>query len=56
MKTIKKYVDWLNTNALTQEELAKSKGVTSRTIRNDVTKKKVTAYQLKARVLYENTK
>jgi DNA-binding XRE family transcriptional regulator len=55
-KQIKKYVDWLNTNTLTQEELAKSKGVTSRTIRNETTRKKIKVYKLKAIRLYENIK
>ena len=53
MKKIKKYVDWLNKNALTQEELAKSKGVTSRTIRNKITAKKIKQYELKSDKLYE---
>jgi DNA-binding XRE family transcriptional regulator len=52
-KTIQKHIDWLNTNTLTQEELAKSKGVTSRTIRNETTKKKIKVYKLKAIRLYE---
>lgn len=55
-KTIQKHIDWLNTNTLTQEELAKKKGKTSRQIRNDIKNNKVTAYKLKAHVLYENIK
>jgi len=54
MKTIKKYVDWLNTNTLTQEELAEKKGKSSRQIRNDIKSNKVTPYKLKAQVLYES--
>lgn len=54
MKIIQKHIDWLNTNTLTQEELAKIKGKTSRQIRNDIKNGKVTAYKLKAQVLYEN--
>jgi transcriptional antiterminator len=53
MKTIQKHIDWLNTNTLTQEELAEKKGVTSRTIRNKIRKGEITQYKLKAIVLHE---
>jgi predicted transcriptional regulator len=54
MKPIQKHIDWLNTNTLTQEELAKKKGVSTRLIRYQAKSGKIKSYKVKNDTLYES--